>query len=120
MVRTAVLAAALNRKYVEEDLRREYSAPVYYGEDAFSGLHVMDDLASEDRREARLAEGCVVRKARAVAATAEAPEAAGERKVVVPPAPNIPQAPFWGVRTKKDFDLREVFRCDEPARKLNS
>lgn len=102
--------AALNRKYVEEDLRREYSGPVYYGDDAFSGLHVMDDLASEDRREARLAEGCVVRKARAVAATAEAPEVAGERKVAVPPAPNIPQAPFWGVRTKKDFDLREVFR----------
>ena len=26
------------------------------------------------------------------------------------PASNIPQPPFWGVRVRKDFDLREVFR----------
>ena len=24
-------------------------------------------------------------------------------------APNIPEPPFWGVRVKKDFDLREIF-----------
>ena len=33
-----------------------------------------------------------------------------ERSTVVGPAPNIPQPPFWGVRVKKDFDLREVFQ----------
>ncbi len=37
--------AALNRHYVEEDLRAAYtSGPVYYGADAFSGLHIMDEL----------------------------------------------------------------------------
>ena len=40
--------AALTRKYVEEDLRKEYSGPVFYAEDAFAGLHVMADLTSED------------------------------------------------------------------------
>ena len=40
--------AALTRKYVEDDLRREYSNAVFYAEDAFAGLHVMEDLASED------------------------------------------------------------------------
>ncbi len=24
--------------------------------------------------------------------------------------PNIPRPPFWGVRVRKDFDLRELFR----------
>src|SRR5271166_3333170 len=31
--------AALTRKYVEDDLRREYSNAVFYAEDAFAGLH---------------------------------------------------------------------------------
>jgi 5-methyltetrahydrofolate--homocysteine methyltransferase len=46
--------AALTRKYVEDDLRREYSSAVYYAGDAFDGLHVMEDLASPERREERL------------------------------------------------------------------
>lgn len=37
--------AALNRAYVEQDLRAAYTTgPVYYGADAFSGLHIMDEL----------------------------------------------------------------------------
>ena len=36
--------AALTRKYVEDDLRREYSNAVFYADDAFAGLHVMEDL----------------------------------------------------------------------------
>ncbi len=32
-----------------------------------------------------------------------------ERSPVVSDAPNIPVPPFWGVRVKKDFDLREIF-----------
>ena len=36
--------AALTKRYVEEDLRAVYEAPLFYCEDAFSGLHVMEDL----------------------------------------------------------------------------
>ena len=37
--------AALNRHFVEHDLRDSYATgPVYYGADAFSGLHIMDEL----------------------------------------------------------------------------
>ena len=32
-----------------------------------------------------------------------------ERSAVVGDAPNIPEPPFWGVRVKKDYDLRELF-----------
>lgn len=38
--------AALTRRYVEEDLRAVYDAPLFYCEDAFSGLHVMENLMS--------------------------------------------------------------------------
>jgi 5-methyltetrahydrofolate--homocysteine methyltransferase len=32
-----------------------------------------------------------------------------ERSPVVKDAPNIPTPPFWGVKVRKDFDLRELF-----------
>src|SRR5579862_811583 len=32
--------AALTRKYVEDDLRREYANAVFYADDAFAGLHI--------------------------------------------------------------------------------
>ena len=55
--------AALTRKYVEDDLRREYSNSVFYADDAFTGLHLMDDLASSNgAREKRLQEGRTVKE----------------------------------------------------------
>jgi 5-methyltetrahydrofolate--homocysteine methyltransferase len=102
--------AALTRKYVEDDLRREYSSAVFYAGDAFDGLHIMEDLTSAARRDERLAEGRAVKEfARAVGASAEM-ESSTERSPVVQPAPQIPRPPFWGTRVRKDFDLREVFR----------
>ncbi len=103
--------AALTRKYVEDDLRREYSNAVFYADDAFGGLHIMEDLKSEDgARKARLDEGRTVKEyAKAAAVDEETGPVFAERSPVVGDAPNIPTPPFWGVRVKKDFDLREVF-----------
>jgi 5-methyltetrahydrofolate--homocysteine methyltransferase len=103
--------AALTRKYVEDDLRREYSNAVFYGEDAFAGLHVMEDLASEDgKRDARLKDGRTIKEyAKAAAVDEETGPVFSERSVVVTDAPNIPAPPFWGVRVVKDYDLRELF-----------
>ena len=109
--------AALTRKYVEDDLRREYSHAVFYANDAFDGLHVMDDLTTENgAREARLAAGRkVMADAKAAAAAAARAAAAAapvstERSAAVGAAPNIPKAPFFGIRVRKDYDLREVFK----------
>jgi 5-methyltetrahydrofolate--homocysteine methyltransferase len=104
--------AALTRKYVEDDLRREYGNAVFYADDAFAGLHIMEDLATADgARETRLNEG---RKAKEYAKAAAVDEETGpvfaERSAVVGDAPNIPEPPFWGVRVRKDYDLRELFR----------
>ena len=103
--------AALTRKYVEDDLRREYQQGVFYGEDAFSGLHIMEDLTTSDgARNKRIAEGRAVKSQVGAGASAAAvAEVSTEPSTAISPAPNIPQPPFWGVRTKKDFDLRKLF-----------
>ncbi len=105
--------AALTRKYVEDDLRREYSEAVFYADDAFAGLRLMDDLTAADgARETRLNEGRTRKEqVKAAPAGGESPaaSAAAAPAVVIPPAPNIPQPPFWGARVARDFDLRELF-----------
>jgi 5-methyltetrahydrofolate--homocysteine methyltransferase len=104
--------AALTRKYVEDDLRREYSNAVFYADDAFAGLHIMEDLATENgARETRLTEGRTVKEyAKAAAVDEETGPVFAERSPVVGDAPNIPTPPFWGVKVRKDYDLREVFQ----------
>ncbi len=104
--------AALTRKYVEDDLRREYSNAVFYADDAFAGLHIMEDLATANgKKQARLQEGRTVKEyAKAAAVDEETGPVFAERSAVVSDAPRIPTPPFWGVRVRKDFDLREVFQ----------
>jgi 5-methyltetrahydrofolate--homocysteine methyltransferase len=103
--------AALTRKYVEDDLRREYANAVFYADDAFAGLHIMEDLiAANGQRDARITEGKTVKEyAKAVAVDEETGPVFAERSAVVGDAPDTPTPPFWGVRVKKDFDLHELF-----------
>jgi len=103
--------AALTRKYVEDDLRREYANAVFYADDAFAGLHIMEDLtAANGQRDARLTEGKTVKEyAQAAAVDEETGPIFAERSAAVGDSPDIPTPPFWGVRVKKDFDLRELF-----------
>jgi 5-methyltetrahydrofolate--homocysteine methyltransferase len=104
--------AALTRKYVEDDLRREYTNAVFYADDAFAGLHIMEDLITENgARQARLTEGRTVREyAKATAVDEETGPVFAERSPVVVDAPNIPIPPFWGVQVRKNYDLHEVFQ----------
>src|ERR1700685_743077 len=104
--------AALTRKYVEDDLRREYSNAVFYADDAFAGLHIMEDLATANgKKQARLQEGRTVKEyAKATAVDDETGPVFAERSAGGSDAPSIPKPPFWGVRVRKDFDLREVFQ----------
>jgi len=41
--------AALTRSYVEQDLRKVYNGRLFYGKDAFEGLHTMDRLVEMKR-----------------------------------------------------------------------
>ena len=108
--------AALTRKYVEDDLRKEYKGPVYYAEDAFAGLHVIGDLTAEDVavRAGRIEEGTTVKlfeRKNLLPEERTGPQepVSTERSSAVQDAPDIPQPPFYGVRVKKDFSLDTVF-----------
>ena len=105
--------AALTRKYVEDDLRREYNGGIFYADDAFAGLHIMEDLASPNgAREKRIAEGKVIKEFVRAAVAGGDGDAPTAPSIEIVPAPNIPQPAFWGIRVLKpqDFDLREIFQ----------
>jgi 5-methyltetrahydrofolate--homocysteine methyltransferase len=118
--------AALTRRYVEETLRSVYKGPVYYGEDAFAGLRLMDELCSPRRRLKRAREGpgrLSTQTASDVAATsgeagpngtgekiAEADAVSSRPRRSVPPSPDVPEPPFLGVRVVRDIPMAEVFR----------
>jgi 5-methyltetrahydrofolate--homocysteine methyltransferase len=103
--------AALNRTYVEGDLRQLYKGRVFYCRDAFAGLKVMDQL-----REERAA-GVAVEK-EPVRAPRVAPKARGPAPVpdtsevarsgVATDVP-VPTPPFLGSsRTVKGVPVREI------------
>jgi 5-methyltetrahydrofolate--homocysteine methyltransferase len=100
--------AALTRKFVEDDLRREYSSAVFYAEDAFAGLHAMEKLSGAER-EVTIREGAVVRETAKAKAASDASLPQEPRDPIA--EAEIPQPPFWGVRTERaaDFDLKELF-----------
>ena len=107
--------AALTRKYVEEDLRKEYAGPVFYAEDAFAGLHAMADLTSEDAaiREQREAEGKTVKvfgKASASGPELTLVELTPEgRSPLVERVAEIPKPAYWGPRVFKNYNLDDIF-----------
>ncbi len=105
--------AALTRKFVEDDLRRETKAPVFYAEDAFAGLHVMSDLtdADESVRQKRIEDGATVKTfTKAVAAETSTPEPVStKRSHVVKDVEDIPVPPFWGPKVSRDYDLDLLF-----------
>ncbi|MFO1030799.1 MAG: methionine synthase [Planctomycetota bacterium] len=121
-IKTPVICggAALNRHYVENDLRAAYtSGPVYYGADAFSGLHIMDELTGRT-------------KVKVVTQTPEPQKrVTSHRRMTraekeqflqhafaeyadsgVRPAPKVPNPPFWGaaVVTPQELDLGTVLQ----------
>ncbi|WP_105317836.1 methionine synthase [Thermus tenuipuniceus] len=89
--------AALTRAYVEEDLRAIYPN-VYYAEDAFEGLRLMERLT---------AQGELSAPAPAAKRTSKAPQVA-VRSRPVKEAPRVPRPPFFGVRVEENLDLATI------------
>src|SRR5262245_14753710 len=122
--------AALTRRYVEEDLTALYKGRLYYGEDAFGGLHIMDRLMTEKRMRASGSRGVAGLVERPRSPREPAPSRNGKAEPetvsccpdhVVPrrslparsptlrPAPDVPSAPFWGSRVVSDIRAEDVF-----------
>jgi 5-methyltetrahydrofolate--homocysteine methyltransferase len=126
--------AALNRRYVDDDLKPLYKGELFYARDAFAGLHTMDklaggngqaearpsgrapDLAPESAMDLDDVEDLVGEEAKLGIRKPLEPRAAkpaGDtthtiRSSVRADAP-VPAAPFYGSRVVKDIALDDVF-----------
>ncbi|MEO7804451.1 MAG: methionine synthase, partial [Actinomycetota bacterium] len=96
--------AALNRAYVEDDLRSIYKGSVFYGRDAFEGLRTMEELMTAKREGTTVESAVKPKRQRNVERDA----------VVVPLRSNVaadaavPVPPFWGSRVVTGIAQQEV------------
>lgn len=110
--------AALTRSYVEQDLRSIYEGRVFYAQDAFEGLHLMDEISSgtlpavEDLHE----DDVPVQRVMSHRIPESDPELYvfdGVRSPVATDIP-VPQLPFYGARKATKFDIFELYRYINP------
>ena len=147
--------AALNRRYVDQDLVPLYNGKLFYARDAFDGLHAMDaltqkkDLATEDTEKIEKTKSAVAgngeagradilsalsaerEQTDAIETVSDTEDLVGEDAKLgkqaarvssrsvgdtthttqsnVPPAENIPTAPFYGSKVVHIQDLTKVF-----------
>jgi 5-methyltetrahydrofolate--homocysteine methyltransferase len=103
--------AALTRRYVEEDLRAIYKGTLAYANDAFGGLHFMEEICTAERLESMRERG----KGR------KGEKEKGEKgeRVTVVEKPTwkpveIPAVPFLGTKIVRDIPLATVFEYVNP------
>jgi 5-methyltetrahydrofolate--homocysteine methyltransferase len=123
--------AALNRKYVEQDLTAIYKGPLYYGEDAFDGLRIMDQLVARKkiasvgsaavrgviaagnvappRRPAPTPDSIDPATHRPAAGCCPHHPALPRRSPTLAKAPDCPAPPFLGSKVRTDFDPADIF-----------
>ncbi|MCY3558570.1 MAG: methionine synthase [Chloroflexi bacterium] len=98
--------AALTRKYVEWDLRNTFHGDVFYGQDAFEGLRIMNALSDGvtlEREPVEPMPGPTASSGALAKATATAVRS------TLAPAATIPSAPFLGTRVIRGLPLTDVF-----------
>ncbi len=109
--------AALNRAYVETDLREIYDGPLFYCKDAFEGLKRADDIAGH------LAEGGLPDDFGTEPAERPAKRRPKEDAGDQPPPTQrsdvstdvaIPEPPFWGSRVVRGLPIDEVAEYINP------
>lgn len=116
--------AALTRRYVEQDLRSVYQGNVYYANDAFDGLHFMEQIVAE-KNAGKLPSGMTspTRIAKSLEGDKGESDLSGlEAKIALAPKEqsvhtgkkispaDIPVAPFFGTKVVEDIPIEEIFR----------
>jgi len=109
--------AALTRRYVDQDLKPLYTGKVFYANDAFDGLRLIEEIKSgktgDDRSERgssivesedSLLIGSEAKIALMLAEEEKTPKHSKIRTDV-----EIPKPPFWGSKVVDDISLDEVF-----------
>ncbi|MCX8051086.1 MAG: B12-binding domain-containing protein [Chlorobi bacterium] len=117
--------AALNRRFVEQDLRAIYSGKLAYAQDAFDGLRFMEELRREKHTESiasptsSLEVSLQLERIQHQRADQPVGNVRAERTTAGQPVLHrvsavrrdvpIPVPPFWGSRVVEDIPLEHVF-----------
>jgi 5-methyltetrahydrofolate--homocysteine methyltransferase len=126
--------AALNRRYVDDDLKPLYKGQLFYARDAFSGLHTMDKIGSRRNGKEELSEEAASAVEALASAGDDVEDLVGEEAklgIRQPAKPRgvakikgdtthtarsrvradveIPSPPFYGSRVVEDILLDDVF-----------
>ncbi|MCS6829317.1 MAG: methionine synthase [bacterium] len=104
--------AALTRRYVEEDLRNIYKGRVFYGQDAFEGLVIMEHLCNPDKplETTSLPTAPARPKLPEPSEAEEIPSVvAGAVRSNVRMDVPIPEPPFIGTRVVENIPLDEIY-----------
>ena len=99
--------AALNRSYVEDDLRRIYKGSVFYGRDAFEGLSTMDALMAAKKGDGVALD--TAHKPKRLKTVTKVQADIPARSDVAIDAP-VPVPPFFGSRVVTGIPVQEVAR----------
>ncbi len=108
--------AALTRAYVEQDLRAIYRGRVFYAQDAFEGLRLMEEIgAASDANVAQEDEEVTPR-----VSSHRLPDSNpslyvfdGVRSEVSRDVP-VPSLPFYGAQRRERFDIFEIYKYINP------
>ena len=107
--------AALTRGYVENDLRAIYNGRVFYAQDAFEGLRLMEEIGSAPITEVPEEEAFPerVRSHRVDALDPVLYTFDGTRSEINPLSTS-PELPFYGARAATKFDIFELYKYVNP------
>lgn len=114
--------AALTRGYVEKDLQSIYEGEVYYAQDAFEGLRLMEDIgngtASLSRDSGVAEESDEAHHIRTTSHRTDILDSVlyeftGDRSDIEPVA-NPPKVPFYGAQYRTKFDVFELYKYINP------
>lgn len=108
--------AALTRGYVEEDLRSVYEGKVFYAQDAFEGLALMEQIGSGEAT-VEEEEGSVPERIRShrVDVLDQSLYVFDGAKSGVNPLETSPALPFYGHRKATKFDIFELYKYINPV-----
>ncbi len=108
--------AALNRAYVEVDLRQAYkTGAVFYGADAFTGLQIMDELTGQTEDKKLTGSVEITRSRQGEMRVEREQRLCKQAQQYVPSqidsVSEVPTPPFWGYRHvgPKELQLAEIF-----------
>lgn len=104
--------AALNRRFVEESCQPVYDGKVYYGVDAFTDMHFMEEIVNgtaDPKKKSNIKTSVKKPQEEEKKEIEKGSQEFIGRSPVIKKASAIPSPPFFGSRVVKDIPLEEVY-----------